>query len=113
MVENETRESATNPALELMLEPPQAHLLKRQQCINLYFEKFHPHWPFIHKPSFDFHQETPLLVQSMVVIGLWARGGQRAQSAAVELHGKLDSAIRDQKVHDDNMILRDAAFTDV
>ncbi|KAJ5245424.1 hypothetical protein N7489_005520 [Penicillium chrysogenum] len=33
----------------------------------------------------------------MVVIGLWATREQPAQSAAVELHGKLDLALRDQK----------------
>jgi hypothetical protein len=35
----------------------------------------------------------------MVVIGLWATREQSAQSAAVELHGKLDSALRDQKAY--------------
>ncbi|CAG7942465.1 unnamed protein product [Penicillium nalgiovense] len=70
---------------------------KTEQCIRLYFETFHPSWPFIHKATFDIRQETPLLVQSMVVIGLWATREQSAQSAAVELHGKLDSALRNQK----------------
>ncbi|KAJ5465741.1 hypothetical protein N7530_009528 [Penicillium desertorum] len=70
---------------------------KTEQCVRLYFETFHPFWPFIHKATFDIRQETPLLVQSMVVIGLWATREQSAQSAAVELHGKLDLALRDQK----------------
>ncbi|PYH88661.1 hypothetical protein BO71DRAFT_423529 [Aspergillus ellipticus CBS 707.79] len=48
--------------------------------------------------SFDMRHEMPLLIQSMVVIGLWASGKQPAQSAAVALHDKLDLAIRDQKV---------------
>ncbi|KAJ5774715.1 hypothetical protein N7457_009611 [Penicillium paradoxum] len=91
-------ESPANQVSGLVHEPSQMHNLgKREQCINLYFEKFHPQWPFIHKGSFDMRQETPLLVQSMIVIGLWARGDQPAQSAAVELHGKLDSAIQDQR----------------
>ncbi|KAJ5833419.1 hypothetical protein N7474_001730 [Penicillium riverlandense] len=73
------------------------HMEKTEQCINLYFETFHPCWSFVHKGGFDMRRETPLLVQSMVAIGLWASGGQPAQSAAVELHSNLNSAIRDQK----------------
>lgn len=89
------------------------NLEKREQYINLYFEKFHPCWSFIHKGTFDIRHETPLLVQSMVVIGLWARGEQSAQSAAVELHGKLDSAIRDQRVCGTNLTPQFTRFADV
>jgi hypothetical protein len=71
---------------------------KRDQYINLYFEKFHPRWPFIHKGSFDAKRETPLLVQSMVVLGMWASGEESARSAAVDIHHNLDSAVRAQKV---------------
>jgi hypothetical protein len=43
-------------------------------------------------------QETPLLVQSMMAIGMWTSAEKSAQSAAVELHDKLDFAIRRQRV---------------
>ena len=89
------------------------NLEKRGQYINIYFEKFHPRWSFIHKATFNLPYETPLLVQSMVVIGLWARGGESAQSAAVELHGKLNSAIRDQRVCGANLTPRYTGFADV
>lgn len=69
-----------------------------REYINRYFEVFHPSWPFIHKGSFNICRETPLLLQAMMVIGMWVSGGQSAQSAAMELHDKLDSAIRDQRV---------------
>ncbi|CEJ62012.1 Putative C2H2 type zinc finger domain protein [Penicillium brasilianum] len=68
-----------------------------REYINRYFEVFHPRWPFIHKGSFNICRETPLLLQAMMVIGMWVSGGQSAQSAAMELHDKLDSAIRDQR----------------
>ena len=42
--------------------------------------------------------ETPLLLQSMTVIGMWTSREQSARSAAVELHEKLDDAVRDQSV---------------
>ncbi|KAL4945740.1 hypothetical protein BDV06DRAFT_229940 [Aspergillus oleicola] len=70
---------------------------KRTKWINCYFETFHPNWPFIHRGSFDVRQETPLLLQSMMAIGMWTSGDQSAQSAAVELYDKLDFAIRDQR----------------
>lgn len=71
---------------------------KGEKHIDLYFEAFHPVWPFIHRGSFNIHRETPLLLQSMTVIGLWCSGEKSFQSAAVELHEKLHLAIRDQKV---------------
>jgi hypothetical protein len=74
------------------------YLEKRKQCANRYFEVFHPFWPFIHKATFDVDQETPLLVQSIVAIGIWTSGERSTQSAAMELHDNLDSAIRDQRV---------------
>jgi hypothetical protein len=75
-----------------------SHPDKGEQYIGLYFEAFHPFWPFIHRGSFNIRREKPLLLQSMIVIGLWTSGEQSAQTAAVELHDRLDLAIRDQKV---------------
>ncbi|KAJ5975001.1 hypothetical protein N7481_008708 [Penicillium waksmanii] len=71
-------------------------LEKRDRCIELYFEKFNPYWPFIHRASFYAPREVPLMVQSMIVIGLWASDERASQSAAKDLHNKLDAAIREQ-----------------
>ncbi|KAE8385723.1 hypothetical protein BDV23DRAFT_190598 [Aspergillus alliaceus] len=76
---------------------PEFYWGKRKQYVDHYFEVFHPRWPFIHKGTFNLHQETPLLLQSMVAIGMWTSKESSAQSAAVELHEKLDSAIRGQR----------------
>ncbi|OJJ65849.1 hypothetical protein ASPBRDRAFT_60199 [Aspergillus brasiliensis CBS 101740] len=70
---------------------------KRKQYVDRYFEVFHPRWPFIHKGTFNLHQETPLLLQAIVAIGMWTSRELPVQSAAVELHDKLDCAIRDQR----------------
>ncbi|KAJ6107876.1 hypothetical protein N7523_009199 [Penicillium sp. IBT 18751x] len=75
------------------------HFEKKEQYIGLYFKKFHPFWPFIHRGSFNIHRDTPLLLQSMTVLGLWCSGEQPSQSAAIELHEKLHLAIRDQKAN--------------
>lgn len=86
--------------LESQTHPDQRQLgsEKMSQCIDLYFRSFHPHWCFIHKGTFDLLHETSLLVQSMAVLGLWASGEQSSRSSAVELHNKLDLAIREQRV---------------
>ena len=71
---------------------------KVQHFINLYFSLFHPYWPFVHCASFNTRNETPLLVQSMVAIGLWVSKEPSARSAAIDLHKTLNSAIRQQTV---------------
>lgn len=78
--------------------PPSETQKNRFFYIGLYFERFHPYWPFVHRRSFNQYYETPLLVHSMMVIGLWADGGQSAQSAAIDLHNVLGPAIYQQRV---------------
>ncbi|KAB8236417.1 uncharacterized protein BDW43DRAFT_266893 [Aspergillus alliaceus] len=76
--------------------------------LGLYFKLFHPYWPFIHQGSFREYDETPLLVQSMIVIGLWVSNEQNAQSKAIDLHNVLSSAIQKQKELWDASISEDA-----
>ncbi|KAE8406895.1 hypothetical protein BDV37DRAFT_291593 [Aspergillus pseudonomiae] len=82
---------------------------KIQHFLKLYFETFHPHWPFIHQGSFNQSKETTLLVQSMVVIGMWSSGVQSNRSAAIELHAILNSAIYEQREKWDASISKDAS----
>ncbi|KAL6231643.1 hypothetical protein BDW75DRAFT_219657 [Aspergillus navahoensis] len=70
---------------------------KERHFIDLYFKLFHPYWPFIHQGSFRQYDEAPLLVQSMIVIGLWLSDEDNAQSRAIALHNVLSSAILEQK----------------
>ncbi|CAI7586010.1 unnamed protein product [Penicillium viridicatum] len=65
--------------------------------VGRYFDLFHPHWPFIHRGTF-IEYETPLLVQSMVVIGLWMTEEKKTRCQAVDLHNVLGAAIRQQTV---------------
>lgn len=98
-IETERPVSSTYIASSLKDDEIQSnHSDKKEQYIGLYFKDFHPFWPFIHRGSFNVHRETPLLLQSMTVLGLWCSGEKSSQSAAVELHEKLHMAIRDQKV---------------
>ncbi|CAI7671785.1 unnamed protein product [Penicillium discolor] len=105
-VENQSPGSETHRVSSMKHDQPQLQNTekKEEHYIRLYFGIFHPSWPFIHKGSFDIRRETPFLVQSMIVIGLWVTREPSAQSAAVELHGKLDLALRDQRVRATNNI---------
>lgn len=70
---------------------------KERHYISLYFRHFHPHWPFVHQEPFNGIKETPLLVQSVVVIGMWL-SEENARSRALELHRLLGDAISQQPV---------------
>ncbi|KAI9376113.1 hypothetical protein BJX61DRAFT_539125 [Aspergillus egyptiacus] len=65
--------------------------------VQLYFTEFHPHWPILHRGTFSVHHEPPLLVQAVLMIGLWVSGTSSAQRAALELHLKLGNSILAQK----------------
>jgi hypothetical protein len=71
---------------------------KEKRAIAMYWSVFHPRWPFVHQASFQNYEEGPLLVQSIIAIGLWATGEQSARSAALQLHKVLGSALLDQRV---------------
>ena len=68
------------------------------EYIDIYFDTFHPVWPFLHQSTFDVAKEPCVLVQSVVMIGLWLKGGPEARDASKEFHYKLCSAIRAQMV---------------
>ncbi|KAL4906222.1 hypothetical protein BDW74DRAFT_177241 [Aspergillus multicolor] len=71
---------------------------REQHFLTLYFAHFHPHWSFVHQGSFRAPYEARLLVQSMVVIGLWHSGEENAKEKAMALHDVLGTAIQRQKV---------------
>ncbi|KAH1330455.1 hypothetical protein KXW83_008332 [Aspergillus fumigatus] len=97
IAEDQQTRSSTAPSSSLHREHSQLYWDKTKKWVDRYFDIFHRRWPFIHRGSFNVRRETPLLLQSMIVIGMWTSGEQSAQSAAVELYDQLDSAIQDQR----------------
>ncbi|KAL2827998.1 hypothetical protein BDW59DRAFT_143631 [Aspergillus cavernicola] len=65
--------------------------------IQAYFEKFHPHWPFLHRATFDPDHEPAFLLQSVIMMGLWVIGDENSQRAAMSLHGNLTLSIYQQR----------------
>lgn len=69
-----------------------------QKYIDIYFENFHPIWPILPRGTFNAPDEPCVLLQSMLMIGLWIKGGQEAQDKAITFHRRLLSTIQAQKV---------------
>ena len=69
-----------------------------QGYVDIYFREFHPIWPFLHRGTFDLPHEPCILIQSIVMIGLWIEGGQKSRDAARDLHRSLCAAIHSQMV---------------
>ncbi|KAJ5752184.1 hypothetical protein N7520_009101 [Penicillium odoratum] len=65
--------------------------------VQAYFDKFHPHWPFLHPATFDPDHEPPFLTQSVVMMGAWAMGESSPQQIAKDLHERLTLSIERQR----------------
>ncbi|CAG8920225.1 unnamed protein product [Penicillium salamii] len=65
--------------------------------VKSYFDHFHPEWPFLHESTFDPAKEPGVLVQSVVMLGMWAQGSRSSKNAAIALHSRLASAIQSQR----------------
>ena len=83
---------------ELNASVPDASRWIAQDFIDIYFSEFHPVWPFLHKGTFDLTKEPCILIQSMLMIGLWIKGDWEGRESAMHFHQKLLSAIQAQKV---------------
>lgn len=66
--------------------------------VEAYFKNFHPKWPFLHPATFDPDHEPAFLLQSVIMMGLWATGESNARQTAKDLHHKLTSSIYEQRV---------------
>lgn len=66
--------------------------------IQVFFEKFHSTWPFLHRATFDPDHEPALLLQSVMMMGLWLTGKEDARIVATDLHSKLLVSIHQQRV---------------
>ncbi|KAL4928878.1 Zn(II)2Cys6 transcription factor [Aspergillus undulatus] len=101
--ESEIHDESTVPNAQALLSTelvgpvPDTSRWTGQDFIDIYFRDFHPIWPFLHRGTFDVSKEPCILLQSMVMIGLWIQGGQEGRDTAMTFHLKLLSAIQDQR----------------
>lgn len=50
-------------------------------------------WAFLHRNTFDPLKEPRVIVQFVLMIGLWVDGRKEARDAVIELHHRLRTAI--------------------
>jgi hypothetical protein len=73
--------------------------------VQIYFDHFHPEWPFLHRPTFDPKTEPAVLVQSVIMVGMWIQGSRNSQDFAKSLHSRLGTAIRSQRVSTPSLLI--------
>lgn len=69
-----------------------------EPCIEAYFEKFHPSWPFLHPATFKAENEPRFLLQSVMMMGLWAMDDGQSRERALGMHKTLTESILAQRV---------------
>jgi hypothetical protein len=92
----ETEEVANLNSMGLPLEDSAR---SAQKYIDIYFNDFHPAWPFLHQGTFKLPEEPCVLLQSMLMIGLWIKGDDTDREKAMTFHHKLLASIEAQRVH--------------
>lgn len=80
------------------INTPIGRIAQVDHYVHLYFTHFHQHWPILHRHTFSVADEPQLLLQAVIMIGLWVSGSPAAQEGARNLHSKLKLAISAQQV---------------
>lgn len=87
---------STTPAIEIwhlnLCSTPAAKLLEatnRRQLEELYFRKFHPHWPILHLQTFQNSAQPPTLSIAVLIAGLWMTGSPQAMREAKGHHDTI------------------------
>lgn len=59
-----------------------AQAFNRRVLEQLYFSRFHLHWPILHQSTFQRETQPEPLVQAVLVAGLWMAGTSKAREVA-------------------------------
>jgi hypothetical protein len=86
----------SNPANEMwyldLSSTPAEKLLdatNRRQLEELYFGKFHPHWPILHQKTFKNSAQPPTLSIAVLIAGLWMMGTPETRQEAKLYHDAI------------------------
>ncbi|KAL4862844.1 hypothetical protein BDV12DRAFT_202663 [Aspergillus spectabilis] len=82
---------------QLACVPSSTQASKVQHYTRRYFQHFHSQWPLLHPGTYNVETEPPLLVYSVVVMGLSFEGTASSRAAALALHAKLGEDILQQQ----------------
>ena len=86
-------EHLTSSLEKLITIPMDDEILRdfdREQLKQLYFSDFHPHWPFLHR---DTNPQPDILMNTVMIAGLWMVGTAQAKRLAEEHHDRLSSLV--------------------
>lgn len=61
----------------------------RLQLQSIYFTKFHPQWPLLHRETFETTAQPKLLMQAVMTVGLWFASWPDARNLAIKFHDSL------------------------
>ncbi|TDZ32432.1 Zinc finger protein klf1 [Colletotrichum spinosum] len=61
----------------------------RMELQSVYFTRFHPQWPLLHREYFQSTLQPKLLMQAVVTVGLWFASAPGMKSLAVKFHDHL------------------------
>ncbi|KAI3542606.1 early growth response protein 1 is a zinc-finger protein, partial [Colletotrichum filicis] len=61
----------------------------RLQLQSIYFAKFHPQWPLLHRETFETTAQPKLLMQAVMTVGLWFASWPDARGLAIKFHDSL------------------------
>jgi hypothetical protein len=53
-----------------------------EQLMDVYFDKFHHHWPIVHEKSIRLRQGPKILIKTVVTIGLYMTGNEEGKMMA-------------------------------
>lgn len=71
---------------------PAAKLLEatnRRELEEFYFRKFHPHWPILHRQTFQNSAQSPTLSVAVLIAGLWMMGIPQTRNEAKIYHDAI------------------------
>ncbi|KAH8881053.1 hypothetical protein GQ53DRAFT_668654, partial [Thozetella sp. PMI_491] len=62
---------------------------RQKRLEDLYFAEFHPHWPILHRHTYQHTSQPSCLVEAVHAVGLWLVKSAEAKNEAALLHEKL------------------------
>lgn len=67
-------------------------------CCSSYFDRYHLHWPLIHRHTFDTQRDSLIVSATVVLIGAWLKGPEATRPLILETHKILVDQLLEQMV---------------
>ena len=81
-------------------------LMSESKYIELYFSRFHPHWPILHRSTFKQSNISEELLRSVLLIGAWFSDDESAKSWATSLYSSVTDTLRSHIVGTKSLVIK-------